>query len=265
MKIFKQIVFSNIWISLGASIYTYSNYKIANTPPDFIFIALVFFATLFAYNLQRLVRVDSYKDNLSERQQWLFENKKIIFLISNISFLISIVIFLVHFSFKDYLILLPAFVVVLFYASTFVGTKIWGLRDIPFLKIFLISAIWAYVIGVFPLYNSDVNLWSIFTEKFCYIMAITIPFDIRDMYIDDKNKTLPQVLGVFNSKILSVILLIASAIILIYFLNAKISFGLLLFYGLSMIALIFSKQSNPELYFSWFVDGLLMFSFFISI
>jgi len=65
-----------------------------------------------------------------------------------------------------------------------------ALRDIPFLKIFVIAFVWALVTGLLPLISSkdliQINLQHILflTKQFLFVVAITIPFDIRDMKYD---------------------------------------------------------------------------------
>ena len=49
-----------------------------------------------------------------------------------------------------------------------------------------------------------------FFERFLFIMAITIPFDIRDLKIDNQVglKTIPSILGIKKSKMIAYFLLI---------------------------------------------------------
>ena len=96
------------------------------------------------------------------------------------------------------LFLLPPFLVSFFYAVPIFGKEARP-RDIPFLKIFLIAFVWAWIttlpVGV-PTYT-DPTRWAMFISRFCFIYAITIPFDLRDL-LHDKAKntqTIPHKIG----------------------------------------------------------------------
>lgn len=262
MNFFKQIVYSNIWISIGASVYTYTTYRILNISVNYLFLILVFFSTLFAYNLQRVLRIESFEKNGTPRQEWIYNRLVLLKWITGLSFFITVGIAIYIFSINDYFHLVLPFLIVLLYASLFFfSKKKKGLRDIPLLKIFLISFVWAYVLGVFPVKDQGINLWAVFIDKFCYIMAITIPFDIRDMYVDSENKTLPQVTGVRASKVLAIALIGISAFLQRHYLHLNIGVGFFTFYLITLIAIIFSNPKRPDIYFSGFVDGLLVISF----
>ena len=77
------------------------------------------------------------------------------------------------------------------------------LREKPYLKLPLISIVWALATVVYPVILVDsISMVSIgvlcaaFIARLIYIAGITVPFDVRDLQIDDlKMKTMPQVIG----------------------------------------------------------------------
>ena len=82
-----------------------------------------------------------------------------------------------------------------------------GLRTIPYIKIFLIAAIWTsstmflLLLENNQLINQNIIL-HLFT-RFLFVFAICIPFDIRDIKYDNiKLKTIPIVFGVSKSKLI---------------------------------------------------------------
>lgn len=90
------------------------------------------------------------------------------------------------------------------------------------------------------------------------MIAITIPFDVRDMDNDAQTKkTIPQLFGEVKAKYLSILLLVISQGILIYVYPFDL-YGVLIFTILSILVLRQSKKSNQELYFSGLIDGLLL-------
>ena len=89
-----------------------------------------------------------------------------------------------------------------------------SLRDIPLLKIFIIAFYWTYLTIIIPVlvYNIsfDSNLILNIIVRFLFVLAITIPFDIRDYSVDDSSKkTIPQLIGLQKATILAVLILLA--------------------------------------------------------
>ena len=59
------------------------------------------------------------------------------------------------------------------------------LREMPYLKIFLISVIWAVVTVLIPAKDLEIDIFSneigvVFLRRVLFIFALAIPFDIRD-------------------------------------------------------------------------------------
>jgi hypothetical protein len=260
LKLIKAIVYSNVWIALGAVSFGASTYLIVRLPIDYSYLSLVFFATFFAYNFQRLVRLHTLSKPLSERQVWLVQHQKSMRLVTLLSFFAMVLFSFYALEFSHLWLLLPSLMLVLLYATFFVNSKK-GLRDLPMLKIFLIASVWAYVLGIFPLLKMDnYNNWHwIFFDKFFFIMALAIPFDIRDLKVDSADKkTLPQVLGTNGSKFLASVFLATS--FAIQFLAFQSTFNFFQpFYFVMVLALIFFANPNrKELYFSGLMDGVLV-------
>jgi 4-hydroxybenzoate polyprenyltransferase len=92
------------------------------------------------------------------------------------------------------------------------------LRNVSRLKLFLIAFSWTGVTVLFPLIQEDLTLktenYTTFILRFLFVLAITIPFDIRDMHIDPKNlQTIPQKFGIKTAK--NIILFLVMLFILI--------------------------------------------------
>ena len=132
----------------------------------------------------------------------------------------------------------------------------------------MIAASWGIACGIIPLIIADnqsisLHLFS-FGWIFCYIMAITIPFDIRDLEIDEKKKkTIPQWVGIKNAKLISYLFLcIAIALI-----GANLSFMPFLIMTVSFITagmlVYFSSPTNHDYYFSFFIDGHIILQFLL--
>lgn len=141
-----------------------------------------------------------------------------------------------------------------------------NLRDVPNLKIHLIAFAWVSILILFPFltrfYVTESFIRSfiaLIIGHYFYVLAVTIPFDIRDLKYDEKNqKTIPQRIGVHGSKLLSIVLLLLGSIFLVgltpirsdnymFYLAIAVQIGLVL--GMS------TKRS--DLYCAGWVDGAI--------
>lgn len=164
------------------------------------------------------------------------------------------------------------------------------LRDLPGMKLFMIAFVWTVVVVGIPYLTADFHDPEptyfgaggriLFLEVFLFFIGITIPFDIRDMYSDKKHiRTIPQLLGEKKSIQLAVSLVIAVGIIqlladLLFRWNAvsgsETIAGIRLFsLPASLVAVAWTLLSGQlvrgadsqkhEMYFSFLLDGLLLF------
>jgi len=135
------------------------------------------------------------------------------------------------------------------------------LRDISGVKIAIISLTWAYACAFFPLSNENIPpLTSLKVSLliFLYFIAIILPFDIRDMHIDNTQQhTIPQLINKVPSKLLGSILLLS-----VYFghmICLPINIYLLsLAIGIQLILLWITCQKNTGIHFG-FIDFSIMF------
>jgi hypothetical protein len=115
-------------------------------------------------------------------------------------------------------------ILTLFYAiPVFKGRN---MRMLKGWKIFVISAVWTGVTVILPLIHS-VNVVQPaaiieMVSRFAFVIALTIPFEIRDLKFDEPELgTLPQLLGVRESRLLGSGLLLV--FLSLQFLNPVIS------------------------------------------
>jgi len=146
---------------------------------------------------------------------WIKANKRSLIALNSVA-LIVCVYYLLNFSLVEIKVLLPLLLATVFYVIPF-KKKFSGLRNIPGLKLFLIAITWTGLTLYLPLFSADLNTSQQVlisgAQRFLFIIAITIPFDIRDAQFDlPELHTLPQVIGINNSKIIA---LIALALIVI--------------------------------------------------
>lgn len=252
----KWLVYSNVWVSANVvALYTFIT-MVTTIPFSSPYALLVFFSTLFAYNFQRLLKTSGSASNpkFSDRHDWIEDKQLLIMVLSVIGFVGMSVLALYELPFELLLSSIPALIIVVFYTRR--NDELKALRNLPFLKIFLISIVWLFVVLIIPvLLNmgklSDVPK-DLFMITFLYVFLLCIPFDIRDVAVDrGRLKTIPIVLGIRGSKVLGVILMLIIAL-MSYFGGYS---GMILV-SISVIpSIIFSNESRRELFYSGWIEG----------
>ena len=160
-------------------------------------------------------------------------------------------------------------------------------REFSLIKTFYVGFVWAMSLVWLPLNNENhcSDFSSLFSSDFirCFINSslrdllnpwffiifffvsgITFPFEIRDLD-RDQFPTLPKVLGVKNTKYLSIIFLLFSGILAFIYLEKKfaISFGITIV--ISIILAILSSKKRTDWYYSFLLESLSALPFLILI
>ncbi len=220
----------------------------------------VFFSTLVSYNIIRILRVSNIK---SWFIIWYGKNKKKIYFITSISS-IFLVYFLFQLRLKAILILAPFTLLTVFYVFPIAK---FSLRERAGVKLFLIAVSWAGITVLFPLVQNYLLLRSIdyitFLQRFLFIFAITIPFDIRDLKYDKPSlNTIPQVIGIKKSKYLAIAIMFVFVFLEIFkYLFFHFSFLLeTLFVFIISVWFIYNTSLNKNKYYtSFFVEAIPIF------
>lgn len=273
MKLITASINTNIYISLAAVFLTIaSQIQLGMSPQWYPYLFLIFFATLFEYNLHRMVTILTNKEALlADKHQWLRENLPtfyILMLFSLLGFMVT-----VFFAKKEVLLTLtPIAFLTIFYSLPLFKTKnaSFRLREIPFLKIFLIAFVWAASTILLPLIATDKSFQTtdiilLFIERFLFIFAITIPFDIRDMEADQQAglKTLPILLTEEKSIFISNLSLILFFLISYYHYQKQHEWFIISAVAISTIstlAILNSKKIRSSSFYHYgFLDGTMLF------
>ena len=140
------------------------------------------------------------------------------------------------------------------------------------LKIHLIAFSWVTVLILFPALNegifNDALVWMAIAHYF-YVIAVTIPFDIRDLKFDRESQmTIPQVVGQGWAKVSSIVLLVVFSGLMIWKMpNLLVN---PMFYGAVLVQLlltVFMNETRGDIYCAGAIDGsiaLLGISYFLS-
>ena len=212
------------------SFYVFSNMHVALSAACLVLLTLwhhgdtrlslalfVFCATVLSYNFIQRFEMDRFHPVLS---QWIRSSSRPL-LVLNLIMVAGLVYAALQLRLTDLIFVFPFFLLTLFYV--YPGSRRFkGLRSLPGLKLFVIGLVWAGVTVLFPLWVSDRPFsqgdWVIFLQRFLLILAITLPFDIRDLQLDKEElATLPQKLGIRNSKWVAIFALASFAVLFYVF------------------------------------------------
>ena len=206
-KAFDFYVFSNIHVAAAASCFVlitlngFAYYRFGS-------VAFVFFATILAYNFIRIVELDRLQ---SFNSNWIKSSSNGL-IVLNILSLIGLLASAFNLRLQDLIVLIPFALLTLLYVVPG-RLKFKGLRNVPGLKLFVIALVWAGVTALFPLLANDIPIEKkeivVLVQRFLIVLAITIPFDIRDLALDKSEMdTLPQLLGIKYAKVIAIVAVI---------------------------------------------------------
>lgn len=273
MKIINFILYGNFFIAFCAYAQTAHTSHILGYNNTHILSIFVASATFFLYNIHKPITY-ILKKQLIDNQRFL-KTKSFSTPLSIFTIFAGIVCFYLFFELntKTQVSLILAAALSLTYVLPILGGR--RLRDFPFVKIFTIAFVWAFVTVILPVQEygqfSISPILPIFSEKILFIFALTIPFDIRDVDWDTKTnvKTIPLSIGIQNAKKLGILSLVGSIYIVFNLKNqdtyASINAtALLLTYLTSIFIIAISRKDRSDYFFYGLTDGMLLLPSFLS-
>ena len=131
-----------------------------------------------------------------------------------------------------------------------------GLRSIPGLKLVFVAVVWAYVTAVIPSVSAGTFTIGVFFERFWWTAALILPFDVRDMMVDQGSiRTLPHMIGPRNTVWLANLMLWFSFFIQIRLFQMSLAYTLVLYLLCSFI-IVLANPKLGDLYYSLLIEGL---------
>lgn len=270
MKLLQRLLYTlfygNIWIATAAALSCWQTALLLELALPPLLYVFVFCATLFSYNFDRYTERLAFSASYQTRHQWLFEHRKELAFFTVLPGLAWIIL--------CYWLPMPviSWLIHLGIISVGYSVPLWkkkngerfALRKIGMTKAIFVAYVWAAVGVGLPVvwsgYAFDNRFFIEFIARFCFILALCIPFDLRDEPIDRGHGmlTLPVLMGRGNAMKLAYLLLGVQAILLFSFLPL-LSFGLLL---LSLIyaayAMFFAVKNGHDMAFSAGIDGAIV-------
>jgi hypothetical protein len=153
---------------------------------------------------------------------------------------------------------------ILYTLPFFPNTK--NARNWAGLKIYIVAICWVGVTVIIPIINSEISFQNYFyiiaLQRFFLIFPLILIFEIIDLKTDDPHlKTVPQQMGVKNTKILGFVLLIIFCGLGLF--NGNFQFlELLLNFVIAIVIAIFlyfSNENCSKYYTSFWVESVPIF------
>jgi len=284
-KIFQSVLdfllFSNVFIALCAVAQALVTFHLLKTTPVYSVLGLLFASTLGIYNF--CILIDKHIDPQRSpymRIRWFYAHHRLMVTITIVCLLCLVpLFFLISIQSRLLLVFLGILSVAYSLPLFTIGEHNFGLRNIPGLKPFLITSVWTLSIVLLPVLEAqdahftDVSMRDItimIAKRFLFIAALTIPFDIRDLFEDRKTnlRTIPVVWGEKKAYLFCQVLL--GGYIFLLFLLRKDGFNAD-FFSLTLTAiltgwLIFkSDWKKNEYYYFFYLDGVLILQYVILV
>ncbi len=256
-------------------------FHLIGAKPAYPVLGLLFTATLAEYNFSILIGKPAQPQRSPFRRvRWFFAHHRLMVTFTIVSVLLIIPLFLLI-SIESRLLLIFLSVLCLGYSLPLftIGEHKFGLRHIPGLKPFLITLVWTLSCVLLPVLEAqgmqqpivsmrDATL--LIAKRFLFIGALTIPFDIRDLFHDKATglKTIPVALGEKNAYLFCQILLAGYTLLLFMFRGNGFNTNFWALTTTVMLTgwLIFkSKREKDEYYYFLYMDGVLILQYLVLI
>ncbi|WP_407428545.1 hypothetical protein [Arcticibacter sp.] len=270
------LLFSNVFIAICAVAQGLVTYHLLEIKPDKHVLALLFCSTLALYNFSMLMsKPADARRSPFRRVRWIFSHYRLTITLTIIAIVsVSVLVFFLK---------IPSIILLTFLALISIAYNLplftlnerrFGLRNIPGLKLFLIAIIWSFSCVLLPIVEGSArHLVDIKVEdtvllvgkRFLFIAAITVPFDIRDLFQDKyfNLKTIPVMLGEHKAYLFCQLLLVIYVLLLLIFtrdFNADF-WALTLTAAVSGWLILKSEIKKDEFYYFGFLDGTMLLQY----
>jgi 4-hydroxybenzoate polyprenyltransferase len=278
---FDFLLFSNVFMSLCAVAQGLLTFHLIGSKPVYSVLGLLFTSTLGIYNFCILISKPQQPETSPyKRIRWFFSHFRLMVTFTIVSLLSLIPLFFLISTASQILLIFLAILSFGYGLPIFViGEQKFGLRNIPGLKLLMITLVWTMSCVLLPILESqELNLATIsmrdttilIAKRFLFIAALAIPFDIRDLF-DDKQlglKTIPVAWGEKNAYYFCQLLLAGYVVLLFLFRNAGFNSN---FWALSLSVIITgwlifkSKWEKNEYYYFFYLDGVLILQYLLVV
>ncbi len=275
--VFDFLLYSNVFMAVCAVAQGLVVFYLIGSQPLYTICALLFVSTIVVYNVAILLTAPKNPEKSdNKRVRWFFAHHRLMVTITIVSVLCLVPLFFLVSTESRLLLIFLAIISIAYSLPLFtLGDKKFGLRNIPGLKQFLITLVWTMSTVLLPVLESqDMHLTNIslrdttilLAKRFLFIAALTVPFDIRDLFEDRESglKTIPVAIGEKRAYLFCQVLLAGYIVLLFLYRNNGFNAD---FFALTLTAilagwLIFkSKWQRNEYYYFFYLDGVLILQY----
>lgn len=272
------LLFSNIFIALCAAAQALVTYQLLGASADKHVIGLLFFSTLALYNFSILqAKPEHPARSPFRRVRWIFAHQRIIITITIIA-VISLVplVFFLSTPSKILFVFLGCIALAYNLPLFSINNRPFGLRNIPGIKLFIIALVYSLSCVLIPILELESHqiisvpaqdTIVLIAKRFLFIAAITIPFDVRDLFQDRiyELKTIPVLIGEKKTYLFCQFLLLLYLALLFLFTTAfDANFtGLLLTVLLTAWLIFRARIEKNEYYYFFYLDGTMILQFLV--
>ncbi len=209
------VLFGNLFLAAGATAWTFSTYSALGLPRSSVngwLLTLVFAGVVVVYTVDRLFTYERYEQSeeseRSVRRDWIDVHRRSLkgVLVGAVG---AVGVSLPFVGPYVVAVLAGLGVVSLAYSAPVLRNASVGLKQFGLLKIFLIASVWAVVTAALPPIDAGAPVFTrdlcfLVAERFLFVFAITLPFDVRDVRLDASLdiRTIPVRIGVRRTKAL---------------------------------------------------------------
>jgi 1,4-dihydroxy-2-naphthoate octaprenyltransferase len=266
------LFYSNFWIAACATAMILQTQLLLNDEVTFTPLAgLVFCSTLFLYAIHRIVGLFKVQPFTKTGRYQVISTFKNHIIFYAVAAAIGGLYFFWQVSFSVKMALIIPGILSMAYVLPFLSGKR-RLRDLNFIKIFLVAIVWSWVSVLLPYLEMskpfDSSLIFMTLERAFFIFAITLPFDIRDLKVDAHNnvQTIPARIGTRKSKYLAAVLMAISMFFVLlntytHFYSLWTAFGLLISAFITVFIINYSDRTQEDYFFTGLVDGMMLVQF----
>lgn len=256
-RIFRVYIYGSIHVAASVLCLVLMTYHMFRLPVYWPLAIFAFCGTMFSYNFMKYDGLFRVKRKASRRV-------KLIVLLSTLALLVAGIFFFML-TLKTQLTAMGILALTALYTVPFFPNRK-NLRNWSGVKIYLVAFCWAGVTTVLPLVNADVELgndaWLKFVQRFLLIIVLILIFEIIDLQEDDPHlKTIPQQIGVRNTKLLNLLLLIPFYCLDFFISRVDINqlyVNILLVVAVALFT-IFATPQRPKYYTLLWVESIPIF------
>lgn len=260
-------VFGNFFIAICAVVMFLHTQIIFSLKIDKAFIPFVFFSTLCSYSFHWYLT--KHSTAVSSRLKWSASHKAFLISLFVVSFICTIIFFIP--IIKYYRVLLPLVFVTFMYTAPKIPVQPFiFIKKIAVMKTTYLTLVWVFITAVLPVLVSD-SVWKYDNTLFAVnrlflIFPICVLFDYRDRK-EDMLEGIKNISTVLSERGLDYVF---GACMLLNFTSALLLYDLpeSPFYSIANLAPAFlliityriSKSSKSDLWYYFYLDGLMMLS-----